>query len=415
MPAYRPWAGRGIGIELEMNSVLANGNAFSLRDMHAAVTAALPSTERVVREGHSNNNGTVWECKTDGSCGFEFTTPILRLDEDGDNANLKAACDALKAMRPRIDRNCGFHLHVSLRNTPGQRDWTWQDLQRFLALWARYEPYLFEMLPPSRRGNTYCQPIYKSTWTGPTSGTFRGVSEALNTSSERRFQSALANRSRYHSLNIAHFWLRGSIEFRLASGTVDYVKIRNWTKLILAMVARVTNEEMPRVQLHVSESPEGFSTRYIFRQFGLIVGRHIREVPASNRELLVWADARRLLFDPNAMRRPGMREATGRRVSATTGNAEGEAETSAIANAAITRNAEIARSLRSDRMAPVSLHEMEQAMTEARSRADISGRSVAEERQMMRTEAAARIRHGTSTDMARDERDYRTPAINEGR
>ena len=321
---YRPWTGRGIGIELEMNSVLASGNSYSLRDMHAVVVGALPSTERVVREGYAHNNGTVWECKTDGSCGYEFTTPILTLDEEGNNANLKAACDALKTMRPRIDRNCGFHLHVSCRGVVGQRDWTWQDLQRFLALWSRYEPYLFEMLPPSRRGNTYCQPVFKSTWTGQTNHTFEGVREALNTTSERRFQSALQHRSRYHSLNISHFWLRGSIEFRLHSGTVDYVKIRNWAKLLLAMVARVTNEDMPRIQLNVSDSPEGFSTRYIFRQFGLIVGRHIREVPASNRDLLVWADARRLLFDPNAMRRPGMRDASGRRVRVDAiANAEG--------------------------------------------------------------------------------------------
>ena len=317
MPAYRPWTGRGIGIELEMNDTRASGQHYSLADMHRVVSSAivpLDSTQQIVHTGYSHNNGRVWECKTDGSCGYEFTTPILTLDEEGDNALLKAACDALKTFRPRIDRNCGFHLHVSCRNAVGQRDWTWQDLQRFLALWSRYEPYLFEMLPPSRKNNQYCAPVNKTTWTGNAHSTFAGVREALNTTSEQRFRSLLGGRSRYHSLNIAHFWIRGSIEFRMHSGTVDYVKIRNWTKLILAMVARVTNETMPRVQLNVSDSPEGFSTRYIFRQFGLIVGRHIREVPASNRELLVWADARRLLFDPNAMRRPGMREATGRRV-----------------------------------------------------------------------------------------------------
>jgi hypothetical protein len=306
--------GRGIGIELEMNSTRANGQSYSLRDMHRVVVGALPSTERVVQEGYSHNTGNVWECKTDGSCGYEFTTPILTLDEEGDNANLRSVCNALKEFRPRIDRNCGFHLHVSCRGVVGQRDWTWQDLQRFLALWSRYEPYLYEMLPPSRKNNQYCAPIHKTTWTGPTSATFGDVRTALGTNSQSRFQQALQHRSRYHAVNVAHFWLRGSIEFRLHSGTVDYVKIRNWTKLILAMVARVTNEEMPRVQLNVSDSPEGFSTRYIFRQFGLIVGRHVREVPASNRELLVWADARRLLFDPNAMRRPGMRDASGRRV-----------------------------------------------------------------------------------------------------
>lgn len=331
---YRPWVGRGVGIELEMNSTRANGERFSLADMHRVVSAVLPSTERVVHTGYSHNNGQVWECKTDGSCGYEFTTPILYLDDEGDNANLRAACDALKTFRPRIDRNCGFHLHVSCRNAVGQRDWTWQDLQRFLALWSRYEPYLFEMLPPSRKNNQYCAPVNKTTWTGASHHNFADVREALGTSSEARFRRRLDGRSRYHSLNISHFWIRGSLEFRLHSGTVDYVKIRNWTKLILAMVARVTNEDMPRIQLHVSDSPEGFSTRYIFRQFGLIVGRHIRAVPASNRELLVWADARRLLFDPNAMRRPGMRDASGRRVRvAEIANAEGGAEEPARADA----------------------------------------------------------------------------------
>lgn len=386
---YRPWHGRGIGIELEMNRTRANGASFSLRDLENVVRNALPSSATIRREDfNAHNSGEHWEVKTDGSCGYEFTTPVLTLDEEGDNAQLKSVCDALKEFRPRIDRNCGFHLHVSCRGAIGQRDWTWQDLQRFLALWSRYEPYLFEMLPPSRKNNTYCQPVHKHGWTAPTSQTFDTIQRALNTNSANRFQEALRGRSRYHAVNTTHFWLRGSIEFRLHSGTVDYVKIRNWAKLILAMVARVTNEDMPRIQLNVSDSPEGFSTRYIFRQFGLIVGRHIREVPASNRELLVWADARRLLFDPNAMRRPGMRDATGRRVRI---NAIAAPEGGAEESHGVAINERI--DAFSAGFAERNVQHEPGMMREARARADISGRSVAEEREMMRRAGGGVVRN----------------------
>lgn len=303
---YRPWTNRRVGIEMELNNVLTNGSRLDMRTLHANVTRAVASTgdtTRVVSVGYSHNAGDVWETKTDGSCGYEVTSPAIMLDDEGDNASLRAVCDSLKTLAPQINRQCGLHVHIEVR------DFNWDDMRRLLALWSRYEPFFFEMLPASRRGNQYCMPIRKSTWAGPTNmGTWSAVSAAIDATTEREFQRLRGAYGRYHTLNLDNFWMSGRIEFRLHSGTVDYVKIRNWTKLLLALVARVKQPNLPRIsKITNDDRAEGFNAYYVLKQLGLIRSKYIAEVPASNEALVHWVEARRQLFLNPTRQRGGRR------------------------------------------------------------------------------------------------------------
>lgn len=316
---YRPWMNRRVGIEMEMNSQTATGTSLTQRMLFDAISP-LGLSNRVIQAGYTHNDGSVWEVKTDGSCGYEVTSPAMMFSNDDELPELRSVCNALTRVGPRIDRRCGLHVHIEVR------DYTWDDLRRLLALWTRYEPFFFELLPPSRRNNQYCMPLRKSSWTGPESSTWGVVSRGIDCTTEASFNGAMrGGYGRYHTLNLDNFWRGGRIEFRLHSGTIDYTKIRNWTKLLLALVARVKQPQMPRIsKVTANERVDGFNAYYVLKVLGLIRSRYVPDVPASNVDLLNWVEARRRLFDGSQRTRGG------RRGTAVASPESGETSTNAI-------------------------------------------------------------------------------------
>ena len=52
-------------------------------------------------------------------------------------------------------------------------------------------------------------------------------------------------------LNFESFWLRGTVEFRLAAGSTDYVKVSNWvvfTQMLLNKASVVVDEQTEGVR-----------------------------------------------------------------------------------------------------------------------------------------------------------------------
>lgn len=309
MPDYRPWTNRYVGIEMEMNPRTTDGTSLTQSRVHTIVQGALPHVS-VAQVGYSHSNGSRWEVKTDSSCGgntgnsgFEVVSPKIMLDDEGDNMDLKSVCHALKTANVAVNRQCGLHVHIEVR------DFSASDLRRLIALWTRYEPFFFEMLPASRSRNTYCPPMRKTTWDGTSDYQWPTLQRALNANTEDEFLRTIRSYAseRYRSLNLDHFWSRSTIEFRLHSGTVDYEKIRNWTKLLLALVNRCKQGFMPEIANVNTETRTGFNTYYVCKVLGLIKSKFQPTVPASNRALVDWIDARRTLFSGATMPRTGRR------------------------------------------------------------------------------------------------------------
>lgn len=310
--AYTPWTTRTIGIEMEMTRVYANENRGGREVTLNLIAEALSLGLRDVRsarsvnntEGYGHSSGRTWDVKTDASCGFEVASPAFHLDAEGDNEELRAGCTALAALRLRIDRTCGLHVWVDCS------DFTWEDMQRLLALWARYEPVFFEMVPPSRRTNSFCQPMRKATWTANDGGNIAHVRRAL----EARNEAALRNHgfTKYSSMNVSRWWTNGMVEFRLHSGTVDYEKIRNWVKLLTALVNRVKHTALGVVRKNINATPArdaerangGLTTQYFCRMLGLVVSKEVPEVPESNANLVAWIEHRRNFFSGGTHRAP---------------------------------------------------------------------------------------------------------------
>lgn len=292
---YRPWVGRKFGVEMEMNRVNTSGGSLTQESIVIAAQQGVRAagvTRSVRRMGYEHSNGTTWDVKTDASCGWELAAPALTLDESGNNAELKAVMNAVAALRPQINKSCGLHVHVEVR------DFNARDLRNLIVLWARYEPYFFELCPPSRRSNTFCVPHRKTTWGAADHNGWNRIEPALAISTDAEFRRALAAAtSRYNALNLTHFWNAQRIEFRLAAGTIDYEKVSRWVQLLLTLVQRVKQANMPMIQSG-GWSNKGFSTMYVAKMLGLAESAAVpaTEIPSESAVLVQWMEARRQKF-----------------------------------------------------------------------------------------------------------------------
>lgn len=300
---YRPWMGRYIGVEMEMNDRDTRARPLRAATIATALEGQhLPLNHQRAGAWYSSS-GNTWDVKSDSSAGpgggWEVATPKLLLDAQGHNQDLRRGCNAIAALQPAITTHCGLHVHIDLS------DFTWDNMHALVALWTRYEPLLYELVPASRRGNYHCRGLRTESWEGRTTPRWAGTSMVLNA----RSGSAMSvdrlvdvdDDAKYASLNLLHWWRSRRVEVRLFAGTVDYDKIRMWSMLMLAIVARAKHATAARPQPIVAgQKPVGFSTRYFARQLGLVPGSVAPECPPEAAQLVTWIETRRAKFGPGA-------------------------------------------------------------------------------------------------------------------
>jgi hypothetical protein len=301
---YRPWAGRKFGVEMEMNNMTTESTVLQARTIHQAVRDGLaeggfPANRlRSAVGDYYHSNGQTWDVKSDSSCGWEVASPAMTMDDEGECRELQIVTQKIAALRPMINRSCGLHVHVEVL------DFEWRDLRNLVTLWARYEPFLYELCPPSRRANHYCGPIRKATWDAPDAGHWTRFESVLNTNTEQSVRGLPQPRG---ALNLAHFWGSHRVEFRLGAGTIQYEKIARWVQFLLSFVGRVKRSDMPMIQTG-QYSNRGFSTMYVGKMLGLAPSRYVpeAEIPEASAKLLRWVEQRRLQFQ-----RPGATDTEG--------------------------------------------------------------------------------------------------------
>lgn len=297
---YKPWmkpdgTPRYFGVEMELARSTTTGRSLDGEAIKVGLrNARVPRLNRR-GPGYYHSTGETWDVKTDASCGWEVASPKMELDADGLCMQLERACLGLAAVSPRVDHTCGLHVHVDVS------DFQWQDFQRLLALWARYEPFFFEMTPPSRRGawgQSYCQPVRANSWRGLArrgpGNYWHNVQQALQATTQTAFQQAIVGLPR-GALNVSGYARRGTIEFRLQGGSINYEKIRNWVVILLALVNRAKVRNAPVLPLTINQPrPElGFGTRYVFTVLGLAPSQWAPEVAPLCARVEQWANERR--------------------------------------------------------------------------------------------------------------------------
>jgi hypothetical protein len=162
----------------------------------------------------------------------------------------KATCinlvDRAKWIRP-----CGLHVHVDAR------DYSYLDLRKFIFVYEKLEPSLFQMLPGYRRASHFaaaCGSVYANALRNykPFIPVNRRPGAKVKGSDIARhaiIQAAYGSRepdrhdkrscplsTRYRSLNLHAFFYRGTLEFRHMYGTVDAKEAVPWGVLMALIV-----------------------------------------------------------------------------------------------------------------------------------------------------------------------------------
>lgn len=201
-------------------------------------------------------------CIRDGSInggdgGPEYVTGILK--GDSGFKHLQDICLALKDCK--VNHTCGVHVHV------GNIDFTKQFLVNSYVLALLIEDELFTFLPKSRRNNRYCRKLkplslkvaldnskenveleanYNKLFKYISYGKVNNPNFEYNKNKQHPMGAKCGynhDTPRYCWLNYvpAMFNTRGngsySLEIRNHSGTTNFIKIRNWILLFMAIVA----------------------------------------------------------------------------------------------------------------------------------------------------------------------------------
>lgn len=178
--------------------------------------------------GYTHQVSGQWKIVSDGSVtgdgAMEVVSPVLS-GEAGFTA-VTRVCAVLGRLGARVNSSCGLHVHV------GARDLSINAMRRLVFIYGESELVIDSLLPVSRRANNnhYCRSI-------------RNVNLSTVAMARDAAAIAIAHGGRYCKLNFVAFSRHSTVEFRQHSGTVDAVKINNWVKFCMRMVATAQREQ----------------------------------------------------------------------------------------------------------------------------------------------------------------------------
>jgi hypothetical protein len=186
-----------------------------------------------------------WNAQRDGSVqtlgrmgmkAVEIVSPVLQ-GRDGIE-QVKAVAKILNEMGARVNRTCGFHIHVGLESVAGKRyadQAAW--IGRLLYQTAAHEKAMYASTGTrSREQGNFCGSIKQRK---------QLASGLLGIKAESRGRSGLANAastSRYASVNLTNILnpSKCTVEFRFAAGTTDWKKMLGHIQTALAICERAT-------------------------------------------------------------------------------------------------------------------------------------------------------------------------------
>lgn len=203
-------ANRYFGLEFEFLRSSRDGRVSDIHSWADIIRPALQGQPFRVRDGYVHSDGSAWELKVDGSCGYELVSPKLTR---ADWPVVERVLAALNAAGARVNRSCGLHVHVDVR------DFVADDVTRLANAWGTFGRVISQLLPASRRNNHYALP----------------VREAAAGWDYSRVQSEMSSR-RYSALNLTNYWSGARVEFRQHNGTLNAQKTLAWLSFVMTTV-----------------------------------------------------------------------------------------------------------------------------------------------------------------------------------
>lgn len=167
-----------------------------------------------------------WKAAQDGSlrdAGFEYvlTEPLFGKDLTEALAQVE---HVLKTYPLECNYRTGLHVHLDSRGMEIE------ELKRLFILYSLFERSIFAFVGDNRDKSNFCAPWFRiSDHLDQVFAIFGGAAE------HNAAPNILRNVERYSALNCNALQKYGSIEFRHLQMTRDFVKIRNWINLIMAL------------------------------------------------------------------------------------------------------------------------------------------------------------------------------------
>lgn len=197
------------GVELECY----NANTNNL------INAGVENGLEIHSEGYNHtDNKTYFKLVPDGSISGnepnEMVSPILKGCK-----GLKAienACKALNTIGARVNKTCGFHVHIGAESLTGEQ------YVNVFKNYQKLERVIDTFMAPSRRENNafYCGSLLQKDFTNCHS--VLDVQDVAN--------------GRYYKINPLSYNRHKTLEFRQHQGTTNYKKISNWIKFCAKLV-----------------------------------------------------------------------------------------------------------------------------------------------------------------------------------
>jgi hypothetical protein len=242
------------GVELEFEVPY---EAYNNREFIQSMNLPDNIVVRFERYNHATKNH--WKLTTDGSLvyGYELVSPILKGEEGLEQ--IKRILDCLANTSAYIRSNCGFHVHIGV---PKEHHKNLEFFKNLVYLYRQFEDNIFDpMMPTSRRGNynSYCKTFDKT-----------NLNELVFVQNLKNMSYIINDNDRYAKLNLKSFWLHGTVEFRHHSGTLDFIKVKNWIDICrhLVVAALTKKDIVPSLPLkedliaHISNVIYSWSGRY---------------------------------------------------------------------------------------------------------------------------------------------------------
>ena len=216
--------GRGFGLEIETHTHISLDEIIEgMRKRGLAVNDS--------RQQYFHSNGSAWDVKRDGSCGYEIASPILR-GECG-IFDAKLAAEKIREICPNAtNSNCGVHVTV------GVEDHSKEDLKRLIAGYLKAQEHFYAKCNSTRQKNSYCarNPINK----------LGLIIAAPSTAINEIAVSAggLRHEDRYKGLNLTNvFKSSPRVEFRMLESTTEIRKLGAWIETCVNFVSNLKSTQ----------------------------------------------------------------------------------------------------------------------------------------------------------------------------
>ena len=168
-----------------------------------------------------------------GYTGLEIVSPILQ--GRAGIEQVKQVAESLNEMGARVNRGCGFHVHVGAEIAAGGHPWVAEWVAKLLYQTAMHETAIYASTGTRRRETG----SYSTSIKAQQEDADR-IRKATTPDRKREELSWVASRAgRRHSLNLTNlFSHKATVEFRAFAGTTEWQKMLGHIQMCLALCER---------------------------------------------------------------------------------------------------------------------------------------------------------------------------------